>query len=92
VIAAKVQDATGKWLALDARFLKGQQRTIGWIYDAALRAELTSRLGVAWVGDEERQTDLAVVPEQRRAQFSKRSTQVEAKLGTAPPERRRRDR
>ena len=42
VIAAKVQDPTGRWLSLDARFLKGQQRTIGWIYDAALRAELTA--------------------------------------------------
>lgn len=48
IISAKVQDETGRWLALDARFLKYQQRSIGWIYDAALRAELTSRLGVAW--------------------------------------------
>jgi conjugative relaxase-like TrwC/TraI family protein len=80
VIAAKVQDPTGKWLSLDARFLKGQQRTIGWIYDAALRAELTSRLGVAWVREEERPTDLAVVPEQLRTLFSERSAQVEAKL------------
>jgi conjugative relaxase-like TrwC/TraI family protein len=80
VVAAKVQDSTGKWLSLDARFLKGQQRTIGWIYDAALRAELTRGLGVAWVGEEERPTDLAVVPEQLRALFSERSAQVEAKL------------
>ncbi|HRW39984.1 MAG TPA: MobF family relaxase, partial [Microthrixaceae bacterium] len=48
VISAKVQDPTGRWLSLDARFLKYQQRTIGWIYDAALRAELTNRLGVTW--------------------------------------------
>ena len=47
LIAAKVQDPTGRWLSLDARFLMYQQRTIGWIYDAALRAELTGRLGVA---------------------------------------------
>jgi len=49
VISAKVQDDTGTWLALDARFLKYQQRTIGWIYDAALRTEMTNRLGVDWV-------------------------------------------
>lgn len=48
IVAAKVQDPTGAWLSLDARFLKRQQRTIGWIYAAALRAELTARLGVAW--------------------------------------------
>ena len=48
MIWPKVQDPTGQWLALDARFLKRQQRTIGWIYDAALRTELTARLGVDW--------------------------------------------
>jgi conjugative relaxase-like TrwC/TraI family protein len=48
VIAAKVQDPSGRWLSLDARFLKHQQRGIGAVYDAALRAELTSRLGVSW--------------------------------------------
>lgn len=31
IISAKVQDETGRWLALDARFLKYQQRTIGWV-------------------------------------------------------------
>ena len=38
VIWAKVQDADGKWLSLDARFLKQQQRSIGWIYAASLRS------------------------------------------------------
>jgi conjugative relaxase-like TrwC/TraI family protein len=82
VIAAKVQDPTGKWLSLDARFLKGQQHTIGWIYDAALRAELTTRLGVGWVWDEkqDRPVDLAVIPDDLRTVFSERSAQVDAKL------------
>jgi conjugative relaxase-like TrwC/TraI family protein len=82
VIAAKVQDSTGKWLSLDARFLKGQQHTIGWIYDAALRAELTTRLGVGWVWDEkqDRPVDLTVIPAELRTVFSERSTQVDSKL------------
>jgi conjugative relaxase-like TrwC/TraI family protein len=82
VIAAKVQDPTGKWLSLDARFLKGQQHTIGWIYDAALRAELTTRLGVGWVWDEkeDRPVDLAVIPDELRTVFSERSAQVDTKL------------
>lgn len=82
IVSAKVQDATGTWLSLDARFLKGQQRTLSWIYDAALRAELTARLGVAWepIKPGEGQSDLVVVPERLRDLFSERSRQVEAKL------------
>ena len=62
VIWAKVQDPTGKWLALDARFLKYQQRSIGWVYDAALRAELTARLGVGWGPVVDGHADIAGVP------------------------------
>jgi conjugative relaxase-like TrwC/TraI family protein len=80
VISAKVQDDTGSWLALDARFLKYQQRTIGWIYDAALRTEMTNRLGVDWVERDNSVFDLACVPEQVRESFSERSAQVDAKF------------
>lgn len=80
IISAKVQDETGRWLALDARFLKYQQRSIGWVYDAALRAELTARLGVDWVDRGEGVFDLVCVPETVREAFSSRTAQVEAKL------------
>lgn len=79
VIAAKVQDPSGRWLSLDARFLKYQQRSIGAVYDAALRAELTSRLGVSWVERSPGVFDLACVPDVVREGFSKRSLQVDAK-------------
>lgn len=80
IISAKVQDDTGRWLALDARFLKYQQRTIGWIYDAALRSELTARLGVGWIDRGDGVLDLACVPASVREVFSARTPQVEAKL------------
>lgn len=79
VITAKVQDPTGRWLSLDARFLKYQQRTIGWIYDAALRSELTGRLGLSWTTAEGGTPELAMVPEAVRREFSHRSAQVAAK-------------
>ena len=83
VIAAKVQDPTGKWLSLDARFLKKQQRTIGWLYDASLRGELTRRLGVTWErqldGLEDGPADLTCIPEAVREVLSQRSAQVKAK-------------
>lgn len=81
LISSKVQDETGKWLALDARFLKYQQRTIGWIYDAALRTELTARLGVAWERtDEGLLVDMDCIPDEVRELFSKRTVQVDNRL------------
>lgn len=80
LISSKVRDATGRWLALDARFLKYQQRSIGWIYDAALRAELTQRLGVAWTAIDGGQADIVGIEPALRDLFSQRSRQVEAKL------------
>jgi conjugative relaxase-like TrwC/TraI family protein len=80
VIWAKVQDPTGRWLALDARFLKYQQRSIGWVYDAALRAELTARLGVGWGPVIDGHADIVGVPDALLAEFSQRSTQVDDKL------------
>ena len=41
VISAKVQTADGRWLALDARYLKRHQRMLGGLYQSVLRAELT---------------------------------------------------
>ncbi|HEX9765991.1 MAG TPA: MobF family relaxase [Nitriliruptorales bacterium] len=78
LIVAKVQDPTGRWLSLDARFLKCQQRTIGWVYDAALRAELTERLGVLWGPMVGGQAELTAVPAEVRDLFSQRSAQVKA--------------
>ncbi len=80
VISAKVQDRTGRWLSLDARFLKQQQRSIGAIYDAALRAELTARLGVGWIERDPGVFDLAVISDRLREVFSKRTGQTDDKL------------
>jgi conjugative relaxase-like TrwC/TraI family protein len=80
VIWAKVQDPTGKWLALDARFLKYQQRSVNWVYDAALRSGLTARLGVAWGPVIDGHADMVGVPDELVAEFSQRSTQVDDKL------------
>ncbi len=80
VIWAKVQDPTGKWLSLDARFLKYQQRSIGWVYAAALRSELSARLGVSWGEVSEGHADIDGVPAGLLKLFSQRNAQVEAKL------------
>jgi conjugative relaxase-like TrwC/TraI family protein len=48
VISAKVQTVDGRWLALDARYLKRYQRMLGGLYQSALRSELVDRFAVAW--------------------------------------------
>ena len=51
VISSKVQTADGRWLALDARTLKGFQRALGGIYQSVLHAEVTARYNVVWGDD-----------------------------------------
>jgi conjugative relaxase-like TrwC/TraI family protein len=48
VVANRVKSPDGRWLALDARTLKRDQRTLAALFHAAERAELTRRLGVEW--------------------------------------------
>jgi conjugative relaxase-like TrwC/TraI family protein len=76
LIWSKVQDPSGRWLSLDARFLKYEQRAIGWIYDAALRVELTTRLGLGWEPCREGHSDIEGIGPELRELYSKRSEQL----------------
>ncbi|MGQ0616143.1 MAG: MobF family relaxase [Acidimicrobiia bacterium] len=68
----------GVWRALDSRGLHRQLKPAGMVYQAALRVELTARLGVAW-GEVDRngQAEIDGVPPAVRRLFSKRTSQVE---------------
>jgi conjugative relaxase-like TrwC/TraI family protein len=80
VVSAKVMTADGRWLALDARYLKRHQRALGGLYQSVLRAELTHRYGVAWESIETGQAEITGVPRELLDSFSKRTVQVEAAL------------
>ncbi len=80
VVSAKVQTADGRWLALDARYLKRHQRMLGGLYQSALRSELTARDGVAWASIVNGQAELAGISDELLAVFSKRTSQVDAAL------------
>ncbi len=80
LVMTKVQDPAGDWLALDARFLKNQQRSIGWVYAAALRSELTARLGLGWGEVAKGHADITGVPAHLLKVFSARAAQVNATL------------
>lgn len=78
VISAKVQTDDGRWLALDARTLKGYQRALGGLYQSVLRAEVTARFGVAWDAIDKGQAEIVGVPADVLEVFSKRTAQVDA--------------
>ena len=80
LILNKVRDpADGSWRALDGRALYLEAKAAGVLYQAALRAELTRRLGVAWGSvSHHGQAELAGMPAGVLERFSKRAAQVEA--------------
>ncbi len=77
VISAKVQTPDGRWLALDVRYLKRNQRMLGGLYQSVLRAELTHRYGVGWEPIVNAQAEIAGMPRELLEVFSKRASQVE---------------
>ena len=80
LISAKVRRSDGAWRALDGRDLFAQQKAASGIYQAALRAELATRLGVEWeVPSAHGHADVLGVPDELRRHFSARREQVEAR-------------
>ena len=77
VIANRVRSPDGRWLALDARTIKHDQRTLSALYHAGLRAELTRRLGVRWEVPENGIAEIVDVAEGLRVEFSRRSGDVQ---------------
>jgi conjugative relaxase-like TrwC/TraI family protein len=91
VISTKVQTDDGRWLALDARYLKRYQRMLGGLYQSVLRAELTHRYGVAWEPIVNGQAEIAGVPRELLEVFSKRAAQVDTALAAKVGEFRRQE-
>ena len=83
LVANKVQAVSdGRWLSVDGRELYEVQKAAGMLYKAALRAELTTRLEVAWGEvDDNGGAEIAGVPDGLIGEFSKRRAQVEATAG-----------
>ena len=80
VISGKVQTEDGRWWALDARYLKRNQRMLGGLYQSVLRAELTDRYGIGWEPIVNGQAEMAGMPAELLGVFSKRAQQVDAAL------------
>ncbi|MGF1667452.1 MAG: MobF family relaxase [Acidimicrobiia bacterium] len=80
VIANRVPAPDGRWLALDARTIKLDQRTLSALYHASLRAELTRRLGVIWQPPENGIAEIVGIDPDVLAEFSQRTKDVDRRL------------
>jgi conjugative relaxase-like TrwC/TraI family protein len=76
VVANVSQGPDGRWTALDGRSLYRHSKTAGYLYHAALRAELTERLGVRWHPVERGTADLVGVPRGVIEHFSRRRAEI----------------
>ncbi len=90
VVVANVAVADG-WpgQALDGRGFYAHRQAADALYHAELRAELTSRLGVAWLPPERGRADVAGIAPQLRQAFSKRSAEIAADLARSGASGRR---
>ena len=80
VIANRVPAPDGRWLALDARTIKLDQRTLSALYHANLRSEMTRRLGVRWQPPEHGIAEIADFDADVSAEFSQRTNDVDRRL------------
>ena len=80
VIANLLHGEDGKWSALDTRAVIRIQRTAGYLYQAVLRGELTTRLGVAWGPVRNGMAEITGLPPSLLREFSTRREAIEARL------------
>lgn len=80
LVANTTRSADGLWGALDARHLYLHAKTAGYLYEAQLRAELTTRLGVAWGPVVNGIADVDGIPAAVLERFSTRRREIEAEM------------
>lgn len=80
VIPNRVKSPDGRWLALDARLIKRDQRTLSALDHAALRAELTQNLGVCWRTPENGIAEMADIADVVLTEYSSRTNDIRHRI------------
>jgi conjugative relaxase-like TrwC/TraI family protein len=70
----------GKWATLDARWVYTSAKTIGYLYEAQLRHNLTAALGVEWGEVTNGIADIAHIPPDVLKAFSTRRAEIEERM------------
>ena len=77
LVVNKVRCADGGWRTIDGHEIYAHKKSAGTLYQAALRNELTARLGVSWTPvSRDGQAEIAGVPRDLMELWSKRTAQV----------------
>lgn len=76
VVTNLLHGADGRWSALDSRALYRHAKTAGYLYQAALRTQLTERLGLAWLSPQRGVAELDRHDHRVDGLLSKRAAQV----------------
>jgi conjugative relaxase-like TrwC/TraI family protein len=80
LVANLVLAEDGRWSALDGRLVYAHARTAGFLYQAALRAELTRTLGVEWTPVSKGSAEIRGVSDRVIRAFSRRRAEIEAAM------------
>jgi len=80
-VVANTTHAEGRETALDGRALYAHQRTAGFLYQAALRKNLSDTLGVEWEPVHNGMADISGIGDEVLKHFSRRSQEIRDRLG-----------
>lgn len=87
VVANCTHGVDGRWSALDSRGMYAHGRAAGALYDAALRHELTTRLGVSWDRRRSGAFEMSVVDPVLIGALSSRRAEIGSHLHDHAPSR-----
>ena len=93
VVGNRVEGVDGVWRAIDGRLLYGHRLAAGYLHEAVLRRELTTRLGIRWQPVEKGMADIEGFTREQVLAFSRRRQEIESwvqdrGLADTPAERR----
>jgi conjugative relaxase-like TrwC/TraI family protein len=83
LVANMAQGIDGRWTSLDGTALFAAKRTVGVMFQAVMRRELTEQLGLSWGPVRKDSAEVAGIPARVLGEFSQRSTQIAEWLHTA---------
>lgn len=75
-----VRGVDGRWATIDGRWIYTSAKTIGYLYEAQLRHNLTAALGVEWGEVKNGIADVVGVPEDVLKAFSTRRAEIEERM------------